>query len=1313
MMIDRSPLLRKSSITFIIVLFFLLCGLRAFAQPGADSEVVKIQLRWTHQFQFAGYYAAVEKGFYAEEGLKVELLAFDPERGRVSTILNGGAQYGTADSSLLLDRLNGEPVVLLAQIFQHSPLVLISKEDSGIYSPFDLSEKWVMYNQEDIPFEAIFKNYLGGKENIVRVPHTYNFSDLIDGKVDAISGYLTVQPYEYQQQGVGVNIIDPRSYGIDFYGDNLFTTESEVKEHPDRVEKMIRATLRGWSYALAHQEEIIDLIQRKYNPSLSRNRLRYEARMTDSMIQGNIVPLGTVNPQRYEAVLQIYNLLNLTQQRALPHNFIYQRYIDSQIKLTLKERNWLEKNSELSFGVVATFPPALMVGNKGEYEGVLPDWISLINDRLGVNFKLKILNRNEISPENEDVAGIFGITADEAKQYGLEASAPFYYITPAIFTGTKLSNEIGSPEDLKDKTVVHSALVNEDFIRQVFGPVADDIHLIKVEKPEEAMNMVFVGRADAMLGFSVHKDLIQRYQFTGIIPTLVMTDIKIPAVFAIPGKKIELISIINKMMETIKDKERNLILEKWLGHIKQTDHLDFTTEEKEWLAFNPVIRVAIDNNFMPIEFRDAENQPAGLSIDYMHRLEEILGVRMLTPEYKNWEETMGALKNGQADIALAVAPTLERSKYLNFSEPYISLPIAVFGREESGYLGTLGQLNGAKVALVKDYAILDMIADDYPQIKIVPVKNIPEGLNLLHRGDVRAFIDAIGTTSSYLYLSGLTNIKIIGDTPFNYNFSIATRKELPLLSSIINKALQQISEEERQSFYGKWFSVKYEHEFNYSLLWKLGVPTCLIFLLISVWNRKLQREIKLRHDAEGKLIKAKEEADAANKAKSAFLANMSHELRTPLTAIIGYAYLLKRQKDLPPQIVERVETIDRSGQHLVQMINDILEVSKIEAEQYDLKDEIFDPKQLFEELHAMFALQAQQKGLELCFNYHASLPKYLKSDIGKLRQILINLIGNACKFTDSGSIAISSGYQLKDTQTVELEFKVKDTGPGMSAEELNKLFQPFEQGTSGRQKGGTGLGLVISRKYAELLGGDITVSSESGQGSCFVLTCLAKIVQTGKEDINQKVKVRYDFSPLKNHKFLIVDDDQPIREFIVNLLRPYCSNLIEAGDGQQALSLVAQNHPDMIIMDIRMPELNGYQAIEQLKSSGFGDIPIMIATASILSTDQEKAEMSKAEYLIGKPIDVDLFFQYIAEAFHLPEIAPETQNSAVPLVINKEDLFSLPQDLLDQLKEALDSLEPDQIELAILDIKLNNPDIGNILTLWARDFRFKELRKLL
>ena len=312
----------------VLCVVALSCMMPARAQESAAQkplEVVDLQLRWKHQFQFAGYYAAIEKGFYRDAGLDVRLHEGAPGRMPVEEVLSGKALYGTANSELLLARLTGSPLVALAVIFQHSPSVLLARTDSGIRTPHDLVGKKVMLmsGKHDTDFHAMFLREGVKPESINVVPSSYDINDFVNGKVDAFNSYLTNEPFILKQRGVDHVVINPSHYGIDYYGDILFTTESEIRDNPGRVRALREATLLGWRYAMDHPDEIIDLLLDKYRVQKSREHLEFEANAARSLILPDLVEIGHMNPGRWRSMAEALKSVGMVDNDAMLEGFLY------------------------------------------------------------------------------------------------------------------------------------------------------------------------------------------------------------------------------------------------------------------------------------------------------------------------------------------------------------------------------------------------------------------------------------------------------------------------------------------------------------------------------------------------------------------------------------------------------------------------------------------------------------------------------------------------------------------------------------------------------------------------------------------------------------------------------------------------------------------------------------------------------------------------------------------------------------------------------------------------------------------------------
>jgi diguanylate cyclase (GGDEF)-like protein/PAS domain S-box-containing protein len=291
----------------------------------ASAEPIHLQLRWHHQFQFAGYYAALEKGYYKDAGLDVIIHEGTPAKKPVQEVLQGHAQYGESNSELLLERLRGAPLVALAAIYQHSPSVLIARKDAGIFSPDALVGKKIMLLDKtvDADFVAMFNNEGIDISRLHVIPSSYEIRDLVDGKVDAFNSYLSNEPYFLKQQGVEFTVLNPRNYGVDFYSDILFTTEEELNHHPERVKAFRQASLEGWYYAMDHPQEIIDLLVNKYKVNKSRDHLAFEADTIRSLIIPDVIDLGHMNPWRWRHMAETFVKAGMVENDKFLQGFSY------------------------------------------------------------------------------------------------------------------------------------------------------------------------------------------------------------------------------------------------------------------------------------------------------------------------------------------------------------------------------------------------------------------------------------------------------------------------------------------------------------------------------------------------------------------------------------------------------------------------------------------------------------------------------------------------------------------------------------------------------------------------------------------------------------------------------------------------------------------------------------------------------------------------------------------------------------------------------------------------------------------------------
>ena len=456
----------------------------------------------------------------------------------------------------------------------------------------------------------------------------------------------------------------------------------------------------------------------------------------------------------------------------------------------------------------------------------------------------------------------------------------------------------------------------------------------------------------------------------------------------------------------------------------------------------------------------------------------------------------------------------------------------------------------------------------------------------------------------------------------------------------------------------------------------------------------------------------------ANRAKSVFLANMSHEIRTPMNAILGFSQLMLRDQDLTPRQCQYLGTINRSGEHLLALINDILEMSKIEAGRTTLNPSTFDLPVLLKDLEMMFRVRTDEKKLSFSVEMIGDVPQYIVTDINKLRQVFINVLGNAVKFTEQGGIGLRVRADRDGATGPFLRVEIEDTGPGISPDDQDKLFRHFEQTKTGQQAGtGTGLGLAISREFVRLMGGDITVNSQVGKGSVFVIHLPLKEGEAQAVQAKDKPRHVLRLQPGQaTCRVLIADDIEDNRQLLAQLLAPVGFEIRLATNGAEAVQEFEEWRPHLILMDFRMPVMDGHEAIRRIRAMAGGeDTKIIAVTASAMDENRQELMGIGADDFISKPFREAELFQKIhahvgVEYVYAEDPTAAAQEEAAELT--PESLAGWPQDLIDPMREAVITADLDQLLARIQEVEARDPRIAQGLRRLAEGFQYQKLLDL-
>lgn len=655
--------------------------------------------------------------------------------------------------------------------------------------------------------------------------------------------------------------------------------------------------------------------------------------------------------------------------------------------------------------------------------------------------------------------------------------------------------------------------------------------------------------------------------------------------------------------------------------------ISLTEDEIAFLRDHPVIRTGVDPGFVPFEFIDRDGQYKGITADYISLIGERTGIRFEVVKGLTWPEAYDMAVARDIDVLPAVSKTAERELHFLFSEPYYYFKRVIVTRDTDTGISRIEDLEKSAVAVQRNSSHHSYLLS-FPKISLSLYDSVETALTAVANGTERAFVGNLATTIHLIRASGLTNLRFTAfEAERQQALYFAVRKDWPELVSILNKALNTITEEERIAINSRWIDLgtKYDHGPLIRAVLVISTLTLVVIAVSAYWIVRLRREIKKRQLVQLDLEKAKQEAVEANEFKSSFMARMSHEIRTPLNAITGLAYLLKRT-ELSPTQSQYVDRIAHASRNMLGIINDILDFSKIEAGKVELEIAPFSLDQVIQDIVNIVSYKVEEQEIAFKLSKDPLIPNWFLGDAKRIEEILINIVNNAVRFTNEGEVSLDVRLVAREGDEHHISFSIRDTGIGMTKEQMDKLFLPFVQGDSSidRRFGGTGLGLSIVKSLVDMMGGHIQVFSTPGEGSTFIvhLTLSAdkerEATGTGRPSLDQ----------LKGIKTLVLEKSAADMSLIESYLSSFgmqCEltnsetsalHMLEAADG------VTGRPFDLLIIDYDAPTGGGFRFVESLRSgSRISRVPKLMMLLPMMREDLfDKLSEHGVDIGIGKPI---------------------------------------------------------------------------------------------
>jgi len=767
-----------------------------------------------------------------------------------------------------------------------------------------------------------------------------------------------------------------------------------------------------------------------------------------------------------------------------------------------EQLNWLSDHPTIRVGIMNSWPPMDYVDSGGEPRGIGVRYIQAINRRLG--------NRLEIVPglwrdnygavKAKKLDALLDITPRKDREEYVLFTEPYIEVPHLIFT-RKGDDAANTLTDLRGKTV---GVEKDFFIVSVLKSKYPEIVAKEYATTSDALDALSKGVVEAYIGNrAVANYLIENELITNIVARGKVNETSSVNAIGVRKDWPILRDILQLALNDIDVAERSAIVkpsrqDNRMEDLRSQLRALLSPKEIAWIQSHQPLRLGVDRAWPPVEWIDNSGQYQGMTSDFVKTIFDMSGIRYLAPDVKSWTEVLEESKSGRLDVVPAIVSTPARRDYMNFSRPYLTFPYVIFTRNDFGLVADIHDLYGKKIGVEQGYSMGEQIEKEHPDLNAIHFENTEDILQALSVGNIDAYVGNLTVAVYLLNKTGLTNIKVSAATEYTVDLAIGVNKEFPELYSIIEKSLGLVSDRHRTEIKQRWlkydFNVGVDYKYVFSVVGVLAFVILFSFLWL-LYVQKQKRELAL---AKAETERANTKLKELDQLKSMFIASVSHELRTPLNAVIGFSSLMKNSfcGDLNDKYIDYAGRIHRSGLHLLSLITDVIDISKIESGNFDVELSNFDFGEIIEEAVSSLKQMADVKGLTFSVETEGAI--WMVTDRRRLYQCVLNFLSNSVKYSERGDIHIDAKIEAGF-----LLCSVTDKGIGIRDEDMAKLFEPFERLESHIkiQEGGTGLGLYLTNKIAkDLLKGAVGAESRLGEGSRFWIRVPISLIEVNSTE---------------------------------------------------------------------------------------------------------------------------------------------------------------------------------------------------------------------